>query len=140
MRLLDRSQGRIELDEFLNVENLFSRAIAKNCIELTRFAVPYHVWRKKLKISLIKASFLYGKHNGSKALVAWVREDKIHLCRQFLYKSVGRDGSFCHPAIGGEEHHTYKLDLTNVEQRYKEQEHPFYEFLCVTNHKNIRVS
>ena len=140
MRLLDRSQGEIELDEFLDAENLFSEAVADSCIELTRFAVPHHAWRKKLKISLIKASYLYGKHNGSEALVAWVREDKAHLCRQFLYKSVGPDGSFHHPGIGGEQHNTYKLDLTNVEQRYKEQEHSFYEFLCITEHKNIQVS
>ena len=123
LRILDRAEGKLELDAFLDVDALVPRA-ERPCVEATRFTVPRHPRSREIKLALWKAFHEYAQAHGSQSMVIWATRSAARMYQALLFEDVGEVGAFTHPSLGNKLHRTFKVHLPTVEKRYHEDSHP----------------
>jgi hypothetical protein len=137
MRLLDGRCGEMEIEQFVNVRELLPKHQLP-CAEATRFSVPWQEHSRLIKLALWKAFYSYCICHSINSMVIWIRHGATKDYEHLRFQPIGRNGVFSHPTLGNNEHQTQVLDLTVAAQLYKETNHRFHEFFCVTQHPNIR--
>ncbi len=139
MRILDRRHGKIELDEFIEVDSLIPDS-EKPCAEVTRFSFSKHLKSKLIKLLLWKAVFQYCQTSDINTMIismpaAAARDYQ----RLFLLEDTGPSGVYHHQRLGNEELHTYKCDIPRTLEFLRSSKHPLYDFFCTDNHSNISM-
>jgi len=138
IRILDRRSGRIELDQFIEVNSLLSRD-EMPCVEATRFSIPKHPNAGAIRFLLYKAFFLYCKNNQINTMLISVRRITSHNYRYFYFKHLGPAGIYHHPLMGNLEYHTYKCNIAETCKFLKLLNYQLYHFFCVKEHLNINI-
>jgi hypothetical protein len=139
MRILDRRHGKIELDEFIEVDSLIPDS-EKPCAEVTRFSFSKHLKSKLIKLLLRKAVFRYCQENQiNTMLISMPPTAARDYQRLFLLEDTGPSGVYHHRLLGNVEHHTYKCDIPKTMEFLRSSRHPLYDFFCTDNHSNISM-
>jgi len=139
MRILDRRHGKIELDEFIEVDSLLTEH-EKQCAEVTRFSFSKHLKSKLIKYLLWKAVFRYCQANQINTLLISMPPSAARdYQRLFLLEDLGPSGVYHHRRLGNAEHHTFKCDIPRTIEFLRSSKHPLYEFFCTDNHPNISM-
>lgn len=136
LRLLDRRLGAIELDSFLQVDDLLNPN-KHPVAEATRFCVPRCADSKWVKLALWKAFFLYCQNKGVKTMIISVRKNGARDYRHLLFENLGQAGAYTHPLLGSQAHETYAFDVASGPARYLASQHPLYHFFVTESHPQI---
>ena len=138
IRILDRRYGKIELDEFIDVDSLLSMN-PKSCIEPTRFSIPSHPESKLIKLLLWKAVLLYCQMNEINIVIQSVRPPAARAYRALLFEHLGPSGIYNHRQLGNLEHHTYKLDIAEKRHLLKRTNPSLYDFFYIKEQDAINI-
>ena len=130
LRVLDRRRGKIELDNFLDVDALLDED-EKPCAEATRFAIPKHPKGLIIKILLWKAYFSHCRALGIRTMLVSCRPLLARNYLFLLFEDIGPQGYYKHRHLKNKEHRTYKRDLTNLRELWCQAHHPLYNFMFV---------
>lgn len=128
LRVLDRRNGKIELDNFLDVDALLDED-EKPCAEATRFAIPKHPKGMIIKILLWKAYFNYCRTQGIRTMLVSCRPLLARNYLFLLFEDIGPQGYYKHKHLKNKEHRTYKRDITNLRELWWQVRHPLYDFM-----------
>ncbi|MEW5803365.1 MAG: GNAT family N-acyltransferase [bacterium] len=139
IRILDRRYGKIELDNFVNLDSFLPEGKSLNVIEATRFSIPNHLDSKLIKMLLWKALFLYCQVNHIDTIIMSARPAAARSYRCLLFENVGSLGVYKHPLLGNLEHQTYKCIISEKKHQAKEKNWPLYQFFFVKDHPNIKL-
>jgi hypothetical protein len=138
IRILDRRYGKIEIDDFLNVNKLLSKE-EHPCAEATRFCIPNNANSKLIKLILWKSFYLYCLYHKINTILIAVRPSAARSYRHLLFEDIGDKGVFNHSVLGNIQHYTYKLNVPTAEEKFRSYKHPLYEFFCVQQHSSIKI-
>jgi hypothetical protein len=138
IRIVDRRRGSVELDKFLDLDDLLG-GTARSCAEATRFSVPPGPHAKVVKLLLWKAFMRFCKSEGIGRMVVWAKAAASRDYRYLLFQSLGAHGNFQHPVLGSYEHETFITEMADVEERFKNAAHPLHDFMFVQQHTQIRL-
>lgn len=128
MRLLDRREGPIELENFLDVDSILpEKELA--CVEITRFTVPYKARASAIKLCMYKSVFTYCLSNGIDIIVISTIPALAHMYQELFFKDVGDNGSYHHNILGGVAHRTMKLNVKEIIATLKMKSPWLYEVL-----------
>jgi hypothetical protein len=138
IRILDRRYGPIELDRFINVDDLMPynpRSVA----EATRFSIPVTSRSRIVKHLLWKAYFNYCYENSIDLMLVSVKEcaKKDYDFLQFVEL---KNGTYTHPSLGNLPHFCFYLETLKALTLYKERNHPMYHFFNEVKFNNIQIS
>ena len=139
IRILDRRSGRIELDQFIEINSLLSRSDMP-CAEATRFSIPKHPKSAAIRFLLYKAFLLYCQNKGINTMLISVRRITSRNYRFFYFKHLGPAGIYNHPLMGNLEYHTYKCNISETCKFLKVINFQLYQFFCVKEHLNINIT
>lgn len=134
IRILDQSQGKIELQSYLDLNSILTPN-EQPVGEATRFSIPYSQNSKLVKLYLWKGYFLYCQLHSLKTMLIWIRKGASRDYRRLLFDNCNINGVFQHNGFNNLEHHTYKLDVKSSELKYKLNQHPYHDFFFVENHE-----
>lgn len=128
LRVLDRRNGKIELDNFLDVDELLDED-EKPCAEATRFAIPKHPKGMIIKILLWKAYFNYCRTQGIRTMLVSCRPLLARNYLFLLFEDIGPQGYYKHKHLKNKEHRTYKMNVANMPILWRRHNHPLCMFL-----------
>ncbi|QTN31206.1 hypothetical protein HZ994_02300 [Akkermansiaceae bacterium] len=133
IRVLDRSRGEIELDRFVDVEQV-AGLDAGRMVEATRLSVPAGPWARMTKLLLWKAVMEHGRRVEARRLVVWVRKGAARDYRFLLFDKVPGELGFKHHTLGGHHHQILWTDLADVDERFEAAGHPLHGFMFRESH------
>lgn len=136
LRILDRRLGPVELDSFVQVDDLLSPE-KHPVAEATRFCVPHCADSRWIKLALWKAFFLYCQTKDVKTMLISVRKSGARDYRHLLFDNLGQAGAYTHPLLGSQAHETYAFDVASGPARYLASRHPLYHFFVTESHPQI---
>jgi hypothetical protein len=139
IRILDRQNGNIELDKYLNVEMLLSDSDLP-CAEATRFSVPNNPCSSQIKLALWKAYYKYCNLNEIKTMIIWIRNSARRDYHRLFFENIGIKGNFKHPLLGNLEHQTLTLNVANAPVMYEKNNYELYNFFVLQNHNCISIT
>lgn len=138
LRVLDRAKGALELDHFVEVDELLAPiADPLSATEATRLAVPRGRGAKVTKLALWKAFFQYSLDKCRITLLVWGRPPAARQYRSLLFADLGSAGAFRHPRLGTE-NRTLLMDMRLASDRLRDAAHPLYEFFFKMRHPRVR--
>ena len=137
LRLLDRRYGPIELDNYLDMDQLLpSKRHA--IVEATRYSVPACPASKWIKLALCKAYFRYCRDTLAHTMLIWIRPSAEREYQRMLFEKVIGAGAFSHPRLGNLPHQTWLLDVQSAPARYREYASSLYTLFEEEEHPHIR--
>lgn len=139
LRILDRRRGAIELDSYLDVDQLLPEG-QHPVAEATRYSVPANPASKWIKLALCKAYFQYCRDTLAKTMLIWIRKCAEREYQRMLFERVNSNGGFSHPRLGAVPHQTWMLDVQTAPARYRASAYPLYQLLYEAEHPNIRYN
>jgi hypothetical protein len=128
VRVLDRSKGKIELDNFIDVDSLLTDK-EKPCAEATRFAIPKHPKSLVIKLMLWRSCLDYCLLNNIKTGLISSRSIIAKNYSFLLFKDLGKEGTYRHKHLKNIEHRTYKMDVGKMPLLWRRANHPLYKFM-----------
>lgn len=135
IRFLHRPAGRIETESYVD---LSLDPKLDNCIEGTRFTIPFYEGSRITKLALWKAGYLLARVLQVPSLIAPVRKPARRDYEALLFTDTGLN--FPHPRDAQKrEHFIMHLDIRTVEQRYRSSQHKLHDFFFVHRHPEIRL-
>ena len=126
LRVLDRSKGKIELDDFLDVDTLLDEN-EKPCAEATRFTIRKHPKGIIIKILLWRACFKFCQSRNIRSMLISSRPIIAKNYTYLLFKDVGPRGVYRHNHLKNKKHHTYKLNFSQARDLWIKLKHPLYK-------------
>lgn len=139
LRILDRRYGKIELDEFIDVDSVIPENPG-SCIEATRFSIPSHSNSKSIKLLLWKALLCYCQINCIDTIVMSARPAAARAYRCLLFEDAGPLGVYCHSLLGNLEHRTYKCNISERKYVMKEKDQSLYHFFFLDDYPKINTA
>ena len=133
IRILDRTHGKIELDNFLDVDSLIDKRESP-CAEATRFTVPKHPKGVIIKILLWQAYFQYCQRKGIRTMLISSRPIIARNYTYLLFEDIGPKGIYKHRHLKNKEHHTYKMNVEKMPVLWRQANHPLSKFMFIGNH------
>ncbi len=127
LRVLDRTKGKIELDNFLDVDALLNEN-EKPCAEATRFTIRKHPKGIIIKILLWRAYFKYCQTRGIRTMLISSRPIIAKNYTYLFFEDIGPKGVYRHSHLKNKEHHTYKMDVEKMPILWRKSNHPLYMF------------
>ena len=115
-RFLDRRYGKIELEEFIDVDNVLPESGAP-VVEGTRFSIPRHPFSPLIKFASWKVFYTYCKANNVDTGLVSVRAKGGRDYQRLQWDHAGEAGIYYHRLLGGKEHHTYLWNLPTAPKR-----------------------
>jgi hypothetical protein len=134
MRILDQSQGKIELESYLDLNSILTPN-EQPVGEATRFSIPSSQYSKLVKFYLWKSYLLYCRFHSLKTMLIWIRQAASRDYRQLLFEHCGSSGIFKHNRLSNVEHHTYKLEVESLELKYNLNKPHYYDFFYIQHHE-----
>ncbi len=137
MKILDRRYGRIELDDFIDIDSLLS-SDGKLCVEATRFSIPMQKHSRLIKLLLWKTLVLYCRLNRVNNLILSVRSNAV--ARDYTrlnFHNAGPSGVYTHEQLGNIEHQTYICDIMETQEALKNNNPRMHNFLFIQDAPNI---
>jgi len=137
MKILDRRCGRIELDDFVDIDSLVS-SDGKSCVEATRFSIPMQKHSKLIKLLLWKTLVLYCQLNRINNLILSVRSEAV--ARDYTrlnFHNAGPLGVYTHEQLGNIEHQTYICDLMETQEVLKNNNPRMHDFFFIQDTSSI---
>jgi hypothetical protein len=128
LRILDRSKGKIELDNFINVDSLLTDK-EKPCAEATRFAIPRHPESLVIKLMLWRECLDYCLTNNIKTGLISSRSFVAKNYTFLQFKDIGEKGIYRHNHLKNIVHRTYKMDVGKMPALWHRANHPLYKFM-----------
>jgi hypothetical protein len=132
LRVLDRTKGKIELDNFLDVDALLDEK-EKPCAEATRFTIAKHPKGVIIKILLWRAYFKYCQSRGIRTMLISSRPIMAKNYTYLLFKEIGLKGVYRHNHLKNKEHSTYKMNIPSLRDLWIQAKHPLFKFMFVRN-------
>ncbi|MEW6380986.1 MAG: GNAT family N-acyltransferase [bacterium] len=139
IRILDRRQGSVELDKFIDLDAILPSEKKTSVIEATRFSIPSHPESKMIKMLLWKALVLYCQINHIDTIVMSARPAAARSYRCLLFENVGPLGVYKHGLLGDLEHQTYICTISERKSILKQRHWPLYHFFFVKAHSGINT-
>jgi len=130
MRILDRRNGRLEIDDHIQLEAIFSEDELQ-CCEATRFSVPKQPDSKEIKWLLIKAIICYCQLNEVNYIIMSSRPELARDYLTMLFRDARDPGIYYHHDLGDTEHHSYILDIPNARDELKRSNPMLHDFFFV---------
>lgn len=127
LRVLDRTKGKIELDNFIDVDALLNEN-EKPCAEATRFTIRKHPKGVVIKILLWRAYFKYCQSRGIRTMLISSRPIIAKNYTYLFFEDIGPKGVYRHRHLKNKEHHTYKMDVEKMPILWRKANHPLYRF------------
>lgn len=128
LRILDRGQGEIELDDFLDVDSLLS-PIERPAVEASRFVVPRHPRAEDVLLALWRSFYHHSRAREARTMLIQARPGAARRYRRLGCQNAGPLGEFRHPRLGDLAYRTYKLFVPAAEFLYRRHEHELADFL-----------
>jgi len=145
IRIIDRRGGAIELDQFIDVEQVI-KPNEHPCAEATRFSVPRgqsKFRRLATKLLLNRAYYDYCKLNKIETMIMSLMAENQQFIQYFernlRFTDVGIEGRYYHTILAGKEHRTFKQKVSTGEENMAKSWHPICRLLLRTN-KNINTT
>lgn len=132
LRVLDRTKGKIELDDFLDVDSLLDEK-EKPCAEATRFTIAKHPKAVLIKILLWRAYFKYCQSRNIRTMLISSRQIMAKNYTYLLFKEIELKGIYRHSHLKNKEHRTYKMNIPNLRNLWIQAKHPLFKFMFVRN-------
>jgi len=137
LRIQDGRHGTLELQSYVNID-LFVSDTDKPCAQVSRLVVLKRPDSLSVKCALWKAFYQYCVSNGIKTALIDAFPLLGRLTYRFLlFEDVGDEGEFYHPTYGNARNRTYKLNIQQAEQAWRNINHPFYDFFILQATPNI---
>ena len=138
MRVLDRRLGRIELDNFIDVDSVLHED-EKPCLEITRLSVPTHEQSLMIKLLLYKISWLYAQINKN---ISYLVSSTNQRAKDYYYlgfTDVGPAGEYNHPVMEDKKHITLKMRVDAPIKVWVPAQHVLADFYVNTQHPNLII-
>ena len=130
LRLLDAPARPFEVESFVDI-----RAIVgpdRHLAEVSRLCVllPYRRVSRQMfvHLSILEASLRLARELGVTDLIGWARQELLGFYKYILFEILD-EYTFDHPKIGNRRHTLMRLDLTRLEELYKERRPGLYQFV-----------
>jgi hypothetical protein len=135
---------RIQINrrQHLMIEQALTLPFPRNALlaESTRLAVCQEGVGRVVKLALFRATYQYCLHAGVDYLVIGARAPLDRQYRGFLFEDVCPDlGPIPLAYANNIPHHVLFLDIQNAASRWREVNHPMYEFLTEPDHPDITL-
>lgn len=137
MRILDRRYGPIELESFLNVDELMPCS-PNSVAEATRFSIPASSKSRLIKQLFWKAYLDFCFENSIVFMLVFVKDSGRKDCN-FLHLTELENGGFTHEKLGNLPHFSYYLEIPKAPALYLERKQPLYNFFFELKLENITV-
>jgi len=130
LRLLDAPDRPFEVESFVDICTIIGRD--RHPAEVSRFCVllPYRRVSRQMfvHLSILEAFLRLSRELGVTDLIAWAREELLGFYKYILFEIL-EEYTFDHPKIGNRKHTLMRLDLTSLEERYKERRPSLYHLV-----------
>ena len=138
IRVLDRRKGDIELDHFLDVDNLLKKD-EHPCAEATRFTISKHPQALVIKLLLWRAYLDYCRNNKIKTALISSRKILAKNYEFLLFKDLGKKGVYHHSHLRNKEHRTFKMNIPGMPNLWRQEKQPLYRFMFARQPKSIEI-
>jgi hypothetical protein len=135
LRILDASSGCVEIEDCVKDLSPFTQ-FNRNFAEATRFTVIHCGEKVWVKLALWKAFHRYCLGMQLPAMLVWLRKGARKDYEKLLFSPVS-GLSFKHSGLGSKEYESFYIDLVDLEQRYRERNHPLHSFIFRERHHLI---
>jgi hypothetical protein len=137
-RLSTNAHGPLQIERSAPLPALLERHLLA---EVTRLSVLPNYDDPRVKLALMKATYLYAMAHQVQWMVIGARSDG--LVRQYrrlgFTDLLGEGRSVALAHAGNLQHRVLGLDVTAAERNWHAAQHPFYDFMVRTHHSDIQL-
>lgn len=137
LRILDHRRGPIELQKFLNVDELLPQT--GSIAEATRFSVPRSARSPRVKLLLWKAFYLFCVQRKIDYMVVSMRPAAAGDYQRLQFTRA-EGGCYSHATLGNLPHETYYLHVPTAPQVFRLHNNTLLSFFTETIHPEIDLA
>ncbi len=127
LRVLDRRNGRVELDKFHDPDALL-KPEEQPVAEASRLAVPSHPRSRSIKLALWRGYLRYCQETGIASMLVSGRRATAPDYEFLLFRNLGPAASYLHTQLDHVPHDYFLLDVATAPKKYRAVHHPLHDF------------